>query len=43
MLEVTTEYQFGCKKSIHKMVNLSNELGELSHDELQCVIDSYFF
>ena len=25
------------------MVNLSNELSELSHDELQYVIDSYFF
>ena len=24
------------------MVNLSNELSELSHDELQYVIDSYF-
>ena len=24
------------------MVNLSDELSELSHDELQCVIDSYF-
>ena len=25
------------------MVNLSDELSELSHDELQYVIDSYFF
>ena len=25
------------------MVNLSEELTELSHDELQYVIDSYFF
>ena len=25
------------------MVNLSDELSELSHDELQCVTDSYFF
>ena len=25
------------------MVNLSNELSELSHDELQYVTDSYFF
>ena len=25
------------------MVNLSEELSELSHDELQYVIDSYFF
>ena len=25
------------------MVNLGNELSELSHDELQYVIDSYFF
>ena len=25
------------------MVNLSNELSELSHDELWYVIDSYFF
>ena len=24
------------------MVNLSNELSELSHDELQYIIDSYF-
>ena len=24
------------------MANLSDELSELSHDELQCVIDSYF-
>ena len=26
---------------LHKIVNLSDELSELSHDELQCVIDSY--
>ena len=25
------------------MVNLSDQLSELSHDELQYVIDSYFF
>ena len=25
------------------MVNLSDELSELSHDDLQLVIDSYFF
>ena len=25
------------------MVNLSNELSELSHDELQYVIESYLF
>ena len=25
------------------MINLSNELSELSHDELQRVIDSHFF
>ena len=25
------------------MINLSDELSELSHDELQYVIDSYFF
>ena len=25
------------------MVNLENELSELSHYELHCVIDSYFF
>ena len=24
------------------MANLSDELSELSHDELKCVIDSYF-
>ena len=28
---------------LYKMVNLSNELSELSHDNLQYVIDSYFF
>ena len=28
---------------LYKVVNLSNELSELSHDELQYVIDSYFF
>ena len=28
---------------LYKMVNLSDELSELSHDELQYVIDSYFF
>ena len=27
---------------LYKMVNLSNELSELSHDELQYVIDGYF-
>ena len=24
------------------MANLSDELSELSHDELQCIIDGYF-
>ena len=28
--------------TLYKMVNLSNELSELSHDELQYVIDGYF-
>ena len=42
MLEVTTEFQFGCKISTYKMANLSDELSELSHDELPCVIDGYF-
>ena len=28
---------------LYKMVNFSDELSELSHDELQYVIESYFF
>ena len=42
MLEATTEFQFGCKKIHIKMANLSDELSELSHDELQFVIDGFF-
>ena len=42
MLEATTEFQFGRKRSTYKMANLSDELSELSHNELQFVIDGYF-
>ena len=41
MLEATTEFQFGRKRSTYKMANLSDELSELSHNELQFVIDGY--
>ena len=40
MLEVTTKFHFGCNP--YTMVNISEELEKLSHDELQFVIDGFF-